>query len=141
MADFQKLNILLYRSRPAESENAGTVIDHIDAFGKYSGHNALLWSSMNGLPAEDAMAKIDCIVIHYTLSLLYDKYASQIRLIGFDGFPVLRSFSSKTSIAGLISFAIKSNMPASTPSLPRSRPRCQRKIYASLEGRFLFPRP
>ena len=42
MADFSKLNILLYCNRPAESENAGTVIDHIDAFAKYSRHNILL---------------------------------------------------------------------------------------------------
>ena len=41
MADFPKLNILLYCNRPAESENAGTVIDHIDAFAKYSRHNIL----------------------------------------------------------------------------------------------------
>ena len=90
MADFQKLNILLYCSRPAESENAGTVIDHIDAFGKYSGHNVQLWSSMNGLPDEDAMAKIDCIVIHYTLSLLYDKYVPADSLDRIRRFPGLK---------------------------------------------------
>ena len=74
MADFPKLNILLYCNRPAESENAGTVIDHIDAFAKYSRHNVTLWSSMKELPDVDTLEKFDCIVIHYTLSLLYETY-------------------------------------------------------------------
>ena len=72
MADFPKFNILLYCNRPAESENAGTVIDHIDAFAKYSRHNVTLWSSMKELPDVDTLGKFDCIVIHYTLSLLYE---------------------------------------------------------------------
>ena len=70
MADVPKLNILLYCNRPSESENAGTVIDHIDSFAKYSRNNVILWSTRKKLPCDDTLAKFDCIVIHYTLSLL-----------------------------------------------------------------------
>jgi hypothetical protein len=92
MDDYPNLNILLYCNRPSETENAGTVIDHIDAFAKYSRHNVLLWSSMNGLPGEEVLSKIDCIVIHYTLSLLYDAYIpseSLDRIRDFLGMKVL----------------------------------------------------
>jgi hypothetical protein len=76
MADCPKLNVLLYCNRPNDSENAGTIIDHIDAFAKYSRNNVTLWSSMKRLPSLDTLRKFDCIVIHYTLSLLYEKYIS-----------------------------------------------------------------
>ena len=92
MADFPKLNILLYCNRPAESENAGTVIDHIDAFAKYSRHNVTLWSSMKELPDVDTLGKFDCIVIHYTLSLLYEKYIpdeSLDKIRDFEGLKIL----------------------------------------------------
>ena len=68
------LNVLLYCNRPAENQNAGTVVDHIDAFSKYSRNNILVWSSLSGLPEQATMDGIDCIVIHYTLSLLYENY-------------------------------------------------------------------
>ena len=68
------LNVLLYCNRPAENQNAGTVVDHIDAFSKYSRNNILVWSSLSGLPDQATMDGIDCIVIHYTLSLLYENY-------------------------------------------------------------------
>jgi hypothetical protein len=90
--DIPKLNILLYCNRPDESENAGTVIDHIDAFQKYSQHEILLWSSLMGLPSDRIMSKVDCIVIHYTLSLLYDKYIprdSLERIRSFKGLKIL----------------------------------------------------
>ena len=70
----KKFNILLYCNRPAENQNAGTVVDHIDAFSKYSRNNILVWSSLSGLPQQSTMDGIDCIVIHYTLSLLYENY-------------------------------------------------------------------
>ena len=92
MADYPNLNILLYCSRPNESENAGTVIDHIDAFAKYSRHSVTLWSSLNGLPSVDTLRKFDCIVIHYTLSLLYDKYIpaeSLEKIRKFEGLKIL----------------------------------------------------
>jgi len=84
--DIPKLNILLYCNRPDESENAGTVIDHIDAFQKHSRHEIFLWSSLMGLPSDGIMSKVDCIVIHYTLSLLYDKYIPR------DSLETIRSF-------------------------------------------------
>ena len=135
MADFQKLNILLYCSRPAESENAGTVIDHIDAFGKYSGHNVLLWSSMNGLPAEDAMAKIDCIVIHYTLSLLYDKYVPADSLDRIRRFPGLKILFIQDEYRRVNFVCDKIKYAGIDLVFTCAPPEVSRKIYASLEGK------
>lgn len=90
MTDFPKLNILLYCNRPAESENASTVIDHIDAFAKYSRNKVTLWSSIKELPSMDSLKMFDCIVIHYTLSLLYEKYIPSSSLEKIRKFPGLK---------------------------------------------------
>jgi len=92
MSRVSKLNILIYCNRPEENQNAGTVIDHIDAFSKYSNHNIITWSSLSGLPDERTVENFDCIVIHYTLSLLYSNYIppdSFKRLQDFKGIKVL----------------------------------------------------
>jgi hypothetical protein len=87
-----KFNILLYCNRPQESQNAGTIVDHIDAFQKYSQNNIFVWSSMNGLPDNNIMRRMDCIIIHYTLSLLYETYIPQEslqRIRDFKGLKIL----------------------------------------------------
>ena len=37
-----KLNILLLCNRPEAGQDANTIVDHIDAFENYSGHNVYL---------------------------------------------------------------------------------------------------
>ena len=86
MSRVTKLNILVYCNRPEENQNAGTVIDHIDAFSKYSTHNIITWSSLSGLPDGKTVENFDCIVIHYTLSLLYSNY------IPAESFKILQNF-------------------------------------------------
>jgi hypothetical protein len=135
MADFPKLNILLYCSRPAESENAGTIIDHIDAFAKYSRHNVILWSSMNGLPCVDTLGKFDCIVIHYTLSLLYEKYIpdeSLDKIRDFEGLKILfiqDEYRRVDFVCDKIKYARIDQVYTCAP------PDVAPQIYASLEGK------
>ena len=135
MADFPKLNILFYCSRPAVSENAGTVIDHIDAFSKYSRHNVILWSSMKGLPCVDTLEKFDCIVIHYTLSLLYEKYISDEslqKIRDFEGLKILfiqDEYRRVDFVCDKIKYARIDLVHTCAP------PGIAAQIYASLEGK------
>ena len=135
MADFPKLNILLYCNRPAESENAGTVIDHIDAFAKYSRHNVTLWSSMKELPGVDTLGKFDCIVIHYTLSLLYEKYIpaeSLEKIREFEGLKILfiqDEYRRVDFVCDKIKYARIDLVYTCAP------PDVAAQIYASLEGK------
>ena len=135
MADFPKLNILLYCSRPAESENAGTVIDHIDSFSKYSRHNVTLWSSMKELPCVDTLGKFDCIVIHYTLSLLYEKYIpdeSLDKIRDFEGLKILfiqDEYRRVDFVCDKIKYARIDLVYTCAP------PDVASQIYASLEGK------
>lgn len=88
----KRFNILLYCNKPEENQNAGTVVDHIDAFSKYSRNNIMVWSSLSGLPDQATIEAMDCIVIHYTLSLLYENYIpreSFQRIRDFKGLKVL----------------------------------------------------
>ena len=135
MADFPKLNILLYCNRPAESENAGTVIDHIDAFAKYSRHNVTLWSSMKELPCGATLGKFDCIVIHYTLSLLYETYIpaeSLEKIREFAGLKILfiqDEYRRVDFVCDKIKYARIDLVFTCAPSGVASQ------IYASLEGK------
>lgn len=88
--DSPKLNVLLYCERPLEAANAATIIDHVDAFGNYSRHRIRLWSTRSGLPSEEELKQFDCIVVHYSMSLLYDAYVSQESLERLRNFPGLK---------------------------------------------------
>ncbi len=70
------MNILLFCDCPDEYESASTVIDHIQSFEKYSKHQFVIWSSLNGLPDNDYLNSFDCLIIHYSISILYDKYVT-----------------------------------------------------------------
>jgi len=138
MADVPKLNILLYCNRPSESENAGTVIDHIDSFAKYSRNNVILWSSRKELPCDDTLAKFDCIVIHYTLSLLYQKYVpdeSLEKIRKFGGLKILfiqDEYRRVNFICEKIKYAGIDLIFTCAP------PDVVHQIYASLEGKVGF---
>ncbi len=135
MADFPKLNILLYCNRPAESENAGTVIDHIDAFAKYSSHNILTWSSLNGLPEDEVMSKVDCIVIHYTLSLLYSSYIPADALDWIRNFCGLKILFVQDEYRR-VNFVCEKIKYAKIDAIFTCAPEgVSDKIYAPLEGR------
>ena len=67
----------MFCDRPQELESASTIIDHIDSFGKYSHHNITVWSKLDALPDNDKLASFDCLIIHYSISLLYDRYVSR----------------------------------------------------------------
>lgn len=74
------MRILLFCNRPDESQDASTILEHIDAFKKYSNHEIYIWSSLSGLPSADHLAQFDCLVIHYSISFLSDRYISRITL-------------------------------------------------------------
>jgi hypothetical protein len=71
------LKILLYCNIPNDSEKTSTVINHIDSFENHSLNDIECWSSLSGLPNEDKLGKFDCLVIHYSISLIFEKYISR----------------------------------------------------------------
>ncbi len=72
----QKLNILLFCNRPASQDDARTIIDHIDAFKKYSSHNIIIFSNTGYYPPKINLNEFDVIVIHYSCYLLGNRYIS-----------------------------------------------------------------
>lgn len=84
------MKILLFCNRPNESEDASTILDHIDAFQKYSRHEIYLWSSLTGLPDPEILAQFDCLIIHYSISFLSDRYVSRSTLERIRKFPGLK---------------------------------------------------
>jgi len=72
-----KFKIILFCDRPSENQSASTIIDHIDSFKKYSKHEIVVWSKRNALPDNDVLASFDCLIIHYSISLLYERYVSR----------------------------------------------------------------
>ena len=84
--------ILLFCDRPSEYESAATIIDHIDSFEKYSKHEIVTWSTLEGLPDEDILSLFDCLIVHYSISLLYERYVSREtleKIRSFNGLKVL----------------------------------------------------
>ncbi|GGI80093.1 hypothetical protein [Legionella impletisoli] len=87
-----KLNILLFCDKPKKSKNANTILDHISAFEQYSEHNILIYSMLRDIPPKLDLNKFDVIIVHYTLSLLYEYYISSLsknKLREFNGLKVL----------------------------------------------------
>ena len=88
----QQLKIILFCDRPREYESAATIIDHIDSFKKYSKHEIVTWSTLEGLPDEEILSLFDCLIVHYSISLLYERYVSREtleKIRSFNGIKVL----------------------------------------------------
>ena len=88
----QKIKVLLFCDRPKEYVSAATIIDHIDSFKKYSAHEVIIWSSLNGLPDRKHLSSFDCIIIHYSISLLYERYVTREtleKIKSFNGLKIL----------------------------------------------------
>lgn len=68
------LNIILFCDRPKNEENANTIIDHIDAFSKYSKHRFFNFSNCDTYPKGLDLNKFDALVIHYSSCLIGDYY-------------------------------------------------------------------
>ena len=86
------LKILLFCDRPGEYESAATIIDHIDSFEKYSKYEIVTWSTLEGLPDQDILSLFDCLIVHYSISLLYERYVSREtleKIRSFNGLKVL----------------------------------------------------
>jgi len=86
------LKILLFCDRPGEYESAATIIDHIDSFEKYSKHEIVIWSTLEGLPDQGILSLFDCLIVHYSISLLYERYVSREtleKIRSFNGLKVL----------------------------------------------------
>ncbi|MFN7097382.1 MAG: hypothetical protein ACK4PR_07475, partial [Gammaproteobacteria bacterium] len=70
----QKLNILLFCNKPLKSKDAGTIIEHINAFQNYSKHNIVCFSSAGSYPVNLDLNNFDALIIHYSCYLLNDYY-------------------------------------------------------------------
>ena len=85
------MRILLFCNRPKETDDASTILEHIDAFKKHSRHEIHLWSSLTGLPDQKILNEFDCLIIHYSISFLTDRYVSRTtleRIRSFSGLKV-----------------------------------------------------
>lgn len=86
------MKILLYCNRPKDSTDADTITDHIDSFSNFSKNRITVWSSLAGLPNEELLNTFDSIIIHYSLSFLYDSFIppeSLSKLRKFKGLKIL----------------------------------------------------
>lgn len=87
-----KLNILFLCNKPFVGRDANTIVDHIEAFERYSQHKIWLCSNLGDLPEPLDLNKFDVIIIHYSLSLLNKKYLSESskkRLQAYKGMKVI----------------------------------------------------
>lgn len=73
----QHLNILLICNRPQQGGDANTILDHIDAFSKYSTHSIFLYSGFNAIPDVLDIDRFDVIIIHYSICLFSERYLNQ----------------------------------------------------------------
>jgi hypothetical protein len=55
---------------------AGTIIDHIEAFGRYSKNEYFVLSSLGDLPKWLDLSRFDALIFHYSLVASYDQYIS-----------------------------------------------------------------
>lgn len=134
----QKLKIILFCDRPNEYESASTIIDHIDSFGKYSGHDIVLWSTLKGLPEKRILESFDCLIIHYSISLLYERYVSRgtlERIKSFAGLKILfiqDEYRRVNFACGQINYAGIDMVYSCAPE------EVARKMYASLDQNIIL---
>ncbi|MDA9272018.1 hypothetical protein N9Q05_01365 [bacterium] len=87
-----KLNILLLCNKPKARQDAATIVDHIEAFEKYSKHTIWLCSNLGDLPPLLDLTQFDAVIIHYSLCLFTDSYisrASKAKLREFTGLKIV----------------------------------------------------
>lgn len=65
----RSLDILLLCNRPARRANAGTIVDHLDAFVRHSTHRVRQLSFVRQLPSALDLEQFDVLVIHYTIAI------------------------------------------------------------------------
>lgn len=73
----KKLNLLLLCNKPAKYVDANTIIDHIEAFERYSEHTIWTLSMTGDFSKALDLQRFDGIIIHYSLSILGENYLSQ----------------------------------------------------------------
>lgn len=89
----QPLTVLVLCNRPAGNAEASTVIDHLEAFGRYSRHRVQYLSFLRRLPARLDLARFDVIIIHYTIAVGFGPQHflspdARARIGAFDGLKV-----------------------------------------------------
>jgi hypothetical protein len=72
-----KLNILLLCNKPPVGGDANTIVDHIEAFERYSKHNVAVYSNLGTLSSQLDLNKFDVIIIHYSIFILSNNYLSK----------------------------------------------------------------
>lgn len=89
----KRLRVLLLCHRPL-AQNAQTIVDHVDAFGRHSRHEVLtvtLASNLGNLPGRLDLEEFDVLVVHYSIAAALDTYlnsSAKDRIARFDGLKV-----------------------------------------------------
>ena len=63
------MKILFLTNRPLPRSQAGTVVDYLDSFAKYSEHEIYEVPMLNIFPSNLKLENFDIVIIHYTLSI------------------------------------------------------------------------
>ena len=92
------LRILLFCNRPKETDDASTILEHIDAFSKHSGMRFIFGLLLLAYLIKD-IKSVRCLIVHYSISFLSDRYVSRTTRKEFENFPGSKLPSSKMSIA------------------------------------------
>jgi hypothetical protein len=72
-----------------EATTASTIVEHIQAFPRFSRHRYYVLSNLGGLPAWLDLSRFDGVIVHYSLIASYENYLSsdaRRRIRDFDGF-------------------------------------------------------
>jgi hypothetical protein len=86
------LNILLLCNKPEVGLNANTIIDHLNAIEENSTFNIWTYSSLGDFSKKLDLSRFDLIIIHYSLSIIFDRYISkkaQEQIRAFTGLKVI----------------------------------------------------
>ncbi|MBI2191835.1 MAG: hypothetical protein HYU36_07620 [Planctomycetes bacterium] len=68
------LQILLLCNEPRGAKDAGTIVDHIHSFSRYSRHQVFVLSNLGRLPPRLDLDAFDVLVIHYSIYVLGESY-------------------------------------------------------------------
>lgn len=70
----RKLRCLLICNKPKEAQDANTIVEHIEAFSKYSSFSVDEYSISKALLSIPILDSYDIIILHYSVSLLGKQY-------------------------------------------------------------------
>jgi hypothetical protein len=129
------VKVLLYCQYPHHKKGANTTVDHIDSFKNYSNYEVVRWSKLNSLPSEEFLSKFDCLVIHHSISLIFEWYASKETLLKIRNFKGIKALFIQDEYRRINFVCAKINFIGIDILFTCAPSNIARKIYSDLNSR------